>query len=120
MSTDIVLIDDNEIHLQTTGRILQNYGFSVATLSNPVQSLNILPDIHPRIIVLDIMMPGMDGFHLLKSIKELPDFQEIPIIILSGKQFAPDKRKALSLGAKEYLTKPVNSRDLISEIKKYL
>ncbi len=120
MSTDIVLIDDNEIHLQTTGRILQNYGFTVEILSNPVQSLKILPNINPRVIILDIMMPGMDGFHLLKSIRELPDFQEIPVLILSGKQFAPDKRKALALGAKEYLTKPVNSRKLITEIKKYL
>ncbi len=120
MSTDIVLIDDNEIHLQTTRRILQNYGFSVETLSDPVQSLELLPVINPRVIILDIMMPGMDGFHLLKSIKELPQFTDIPVIILSGKQFSPDKRKALALGAKEYLTKPVNSRDLISEIKKHI
>jgi len=120
LSIDIVLIDDNQIHLQTTGRILQNYGYSVQTLSDPLTSLQALPDLQPGIIILDIMMPGMDGFHLLKSIKEIPDFQNIPVLILSGKQFAPDKRKALALGADEYLTKPLNSRNLVTEIKKYI
>lgn len=120
MSVDIVLIDDNIQHLETTKQLLHKNGLQAQSLPEPQKALNFLQSSPPRLIILDIMMPGMDGFTLLRDIKADDALRDIPVIILSGKGFPPDKRKAISLGAEKYLTKPIQSQKLLAEIQTFL
>jgi len=120
LSVDIVLIDDNIQHLETTEQLLNKNSLRTQILSEPQNALNFLQSNSPRLIILDIMMPGLDGFTLLRDIKADDELKNIPVIILSGKGFPPDKRKALSLGAEKYLTKPIQSQKLLDEIQTFL
>ena len=120
MSVDIVLIDDNDIHLETTSLLLQNNNYTVKCISDSTQAVSLMTEIKPELVILDIMMPGLDGFTLLKSIKENIVLKDIPVIILSGKPFIPEQRKALALGAEMYLTKPIRSQLLLEKVEPYL
>lgn len=118
--TDIILIDDNQQHLETTGQLFLHLGFVTETLSNPDGAIEFIINHLPKLIILDIMMPGIDGFSLLKNIKADARTAAIPVIIFSGKVFPPDKKKALALGATKFLTKPINTTKLLDEIKPFL
>ena len=120
MSVDVVLIDDNDIHLENTRLLLQKNDYTVECISDSTKAVSLLTEDKPALIILDIMMPGLDGFTLLKSIKENTMLMEIPVIILSGKPFMPEQRKALALGAEMYLTKPIRSQQLLEKVKPYL
>ncbi len=120
MSVDIVLIDDNDIHLENTSLLLQKNKYVVKCISDSTKAVSLLTEEKPELIILDIMMPGLDGFTLLKSIKENTILKEIPVIILSGKPFLPEQRKALALGAEMYLTKPIRNQQLLEKVKPYL
>jgi CheY-like chemotaxis protein len=117
---DIVLIDDNDMHLETTSLLLEKNGFSVKCISDSTKAISFLTDVKPSLVILDIMMPGLDGFTLLKSIKENALLKDTPVVILSGKPFIPEQRKALALGAEMYLTKPIRGQLLIEKIQPYL
>lgn len=120
MNTDIVLIDDSDVQLQNTKMLFEKNGLSVACISESEKALPFLKSVKPKLIILDIMMPGLDGFTLLKSIKNNENLKEIPVIILSGKPFIPEQRKALALGAEMYLTKPIRSQQLLEKIKPFI
>jgi len=120
LSVDIILIDDSDVQLQNAKLLLERNQYSVQVLSDTEKALSFLKANRPRLIILDIMMPGMDGFTLLKSIKEDALLSTVPVIILSGKPFIPEQRKALALGAEMYLTKPIRNQQLLEKIKPYL
>lgn len=120
MAVDILLIDDNKSHLEAATCLFQHNKYSMATLSEPVQALEKIKSINPKLLILDIMMPGMDGFTLLSRLKDDPQTGQIPVIILSGKNFPPERKKALRMGAKRYLTKPINSANLLSEVRQFI
>jgi len=120
LSVNIVLIDDNDIHLETTSLLLQKNNYTVKCISDSTKAVSLMTEVKPQLVILDIMMPGLDGFTLLKSIKENSVLKEIPVIILSGKPFIPEQRKALALGAEMYLTKPIRSQLLLEKVEPYL
>ena len=120
MKSDILIIDDNVSHLETVTEYFDYNGYQATTLSDPREAITKITEIKPKIILLDIMMPYMDGLTLLKKIKEIDEIKEIPVIILSGKIFPPEMKKAISLGAEKYLTKPVKSSDLLAFVQEYL
>ena len=100
--------------------LFEKSGYSVECLSESEKALSFLESNKPKLVILDIMMPGLDGFTLLKSIKEREGLKNIPVIILSGKPFVPEQRKALALGAEMYLTKPIRGKLLLEKIKPFV
>lgn len=120
METDICIIDDSREYLESAVQLIQHHGYSALTIQDPKEALSSLRKMRPRLIMLDIMMPHLDGFSLLKKIKNNVTLHDIPVIIVSGKVFLPEKKRAKGLGAEAFLTKPVSAKDLIGEIKKYL
>ena len=120
MSKDICIIDDNLEYLDTTSQYIEHHGFSVCNIEDPLNALGYLIEVKPRLILLDIMMPGVDGFTLLKQIKEDTSLKHIPIIVISGKFFPPEKKQALNMGAVAFFSKPTRGKELIEEIKKYI
>ncbi|MGD9898217.1 MAG: PleD family two-component system response regulator [Calditrichaceae bacterium] len=118
--TDILIIDDSEIQIKNIVRLFTSSGITSRALSDPTAAINSIINDPPKVIILDIMMPGIDGLTLLRKIKEIPEISGIPVIMLSGKNFPPEKKKAIGLGAETYLTKPVKNETLINEVSTFL
>jgi len=119
MEKDIFIIDDNQAYLEASRQLLQQNGYKVTTIKDPHHALKSLHRKQPHLIILDIMMPNMDGFTLLRHIKDDVQLQKIPVLIVSGKIFSPEKKRAASMGAVDFLTKPVKGKDLIAKITEY-
>jgi CheY-like chemotaxis protein len=120
LSVDILLIDDSEMHVNTLIKLLQVRGYEAEAVLDPAEALHTIESRRPKLVILDIMMPGIDGLSLLKKIKDTPSTANIPVVIFSGKMFPPEKKKALALGAEKFLIKPMSSADLLEEISPYL
>lgn len=119
MGKDICIIDDNQEYLEASSQLLQENGYKVTTINDPHYALQFLQHNKPHLIILDLMMPNMDGFTLLRQIKDDIHLRNIPVLIVSGKVFLPEKKRAASMGAVDFLTKPVKGKDLLSKITEY-
>lgn len=79
-----------------------------------------MADFQPHLILLDLKLPDIDGYTLIQQLKQAPDWQHVPVIVVSAFAFKADQQRALSLGAVQYLVKPVNLTDLQQAIQKQL
>jgi DNA-binding response OmpR family regulator len=117
---DIFVIDDNFEQANIIKMIIQQYGFKAKFTTNSKTAFQKILKFKPRLVVLDLMMPNIDGLRLCKMIKENPATADIKIIVYSGKLYESDRRKALMLGADLFLTKPTRSYILLESIKNLL
>jgi CheY-like chemotaxis protein len=120
LPTDIFIIDDNQEYLKITTEYIEHHGYTVCSLEDPLNAINCLREKNPNLIILDIMMPGIDGFTLLKQIKEDSVLKNTPVIVVSGKVFPPERKQAIAMGAAAFFTKPILGKDLVAEISKHL
>jgi two-component system KDP operon response regulator KdpE len=110
-----VLIVDDEPQILTFLKIkLKSSGYEVITANNGQEALKQVKGEEPDLLVLDVVMPGMDGFETLKHVRA---FSSVPVIILSAKEGNADKINGLKLGADDYLSKPFNPDELIARIE---
>jgi two-component system KDP operon response regulator KdpE len=109
----ILVVDDDVPILRLVRAKLQADGYSVMTAGNGEDALSALEEERPDLVVLDLMMPGMDGFETMRRIRE---DSTIPIILLTARTGASDKIQGLDLGADDYVTKPFNPDELSSRI----
>jgi len=116
-SARILLIDDEESSEQLLQRYLAKEGWTVAYAGNGQKGLALAKKLRPKVICLDILMPGMDGWSVLSQLKNDPDTKDIPVVIWS---MSSDKQLGFALGAAEYLVKPVQREQLVSVIDKYV
>jgi DNA-binding response OmpR family regulator len=110
----ILIVDDEERILNFLSTKLKALGYGVLTASNGLEALEQAQAQEPDLIVLDLIMPKMDGF---ETLKELRSFSSVPVIILSAKGADVDKIKGLGLGADDYLQKPFNPDELVARIE---
>jgi two-component system alkaline phosphatase synthesis response regulator PhoP len=115
----ILLVDDEVDILEFLKYNLEQDNFEVLVSSNGKDALNKISQ-NPDLIVLDIMMPEMDGFELYQQIKTNKEYQDIPIIFLTAKSGETDEIKGLDLGASDYIQKPISPKKLIARIKSNL
>ncbi|MBN1408128.1 MAG: response regulator [Calditrichaceae bacterium] len=120
MAVDICIIDDNKEFLNVITEYIELNGYSVCSIENPLHAIEKNIEIKPKLIILDVMMPGIDGFTLLKQFKGHPALKDIPVIVISGKMFPPEKKQAMTLGAVAFFSKPAKGQELIEEIKKHI
>ena len=120
MAIDICIIDDNKEYLELVTEYIEHQGYSVFSLEDPLHAIDKIIENKPKLVILDIMMPGIDGFTLLKQIKDDSVLKDIPVIVISGKMFPPEKKQALNLGAVAFFTKPTRGAELVEEIKKHI
>jgi putative two-component system response regulator len=115
---DIVLaVDDNEQNLQLLEEYLSTWGYDVVLARDGREALEIFPRINPAVIVLDVMMPVMDGYEACGFIKETAIGRTIPILMLTALTGTEDKIKALECGADDFLNKPINKDELRTRIR---
>jgi putative two-component system response regulator len=115
---DVVLaVDDNEQNLQLLQEYLWSWGYEVVLARDGREALDLYPQHNPSIIVLDVMMPNMDGYEACSRIKSDPAGRQIPILMLTALTGTEDKIRALECGADDFLNKPINRDELRTRIR---
>ncbi|MCB1192663.1 MAG: hybrid sensor histidine kinase/response regulator [Leptospiraceae bacterium] len=116
----VLIVDDIPKNLQLLGQVLSKEGYKIIIASNGIQALKVTEKVIPDLILLDIMMPGMDGFEICYRLKKSKQTSEIPIIFLTAKTEPEDIVKGFQAGAVDYVTKPFNTLELIQRVKTHL
>ncbi len=112
----ILIVDDSRTELYFLSDLLHKNGYVVRTAENGEQALAALEQDRPDLVLMDIVMPGVNGFQLTRQIIRNPAYRELPIIICTSKTQETDRLWAMRQGARDYVTKPVDPHDLLSKI----
>ena len=112
----VLVVDDNPVNLRVCRLILERYGHSVETETNPVAVLMRMATQVPDVLVTDLMMPVLDGIELTRQIRALPTGRDLPIIVLTARGEESDQDRAMEAGATYFLTKPVSSGVLTAAV----
>ncbi len=116
----ILVVDDVSKNLQILGSILDEVGYSTTFAISGIQALERLETAKPDLILLDMMMPDMNGLEVCSILKSDPDTAEIPVIFLTASRDKQHIIQAFNQGAVDYLTKPFNTRELLARVRNHL
>ncbi len=116
----ILIVDDNAINLGALVGYLENYGFEVITARDGLTGLKRAEYVRPDLILLDVMMPGLDGFETCRRLKENSLTQNIPVIFMTSLTSTEDKVKGFSRGGVDYVTKPIQHEEVLARITTHL
>lgn len=114
-----VIDDDNDISTILTLSLEKN-GFTVVSTNDSQASLKLIRDEKPDLILLDVMMPHLDGFEICRLVKFDETLKHIPVIFLTARTQGEDKENAKNVGAEDFIIKPFKQEDLLATINKYL
>jgi|AGSF01.1.fsa_nt_gi Adenylate cyclase, family 3 (some proteins contain HAMP domain) len=117
---DILVVDDTPDNLRLLIRILQKQGYKVRPVTNGLSALEAIQSSPPDLILLDIMMPDLDGYELCQKLKAEPQFSQIPIIFLSALEEGINKAKAFEVGGADYITKPFQMKEVLARVSNQL
>lgn len=114
-----LVVEDDETALEMTRRLLVGEGWTVATARNGREALARVAERRPHLILLDLLMPEMDGFEFLAALRQARELQSIPVVIITSADLDPEQRRRLQGGVEHILQKAAHSRDeLMAEIRK--
>jgi diguanylate cyclase (GGDEF)-like protein len=116
----ILIVDDTVKNLQLLGSVLKAENYKIAVATNGNQAIITANDIKPDLILLDVMMPELDGFETCKKLKSIPETSEIPVIFLTAKVETEDIIEGFKVGAVDYVTKPFNTYELKARVKTHV
>ncbi|MEE9316426.1 MAG: response regulator [bacterium] len=116
----LLLVEDDLYSSETLKFALEAKGHEVIMVTNGRDALNLVREKPPQLVILDIMIPKMDGYHLCRLLKFDARFKHIPIIIVSAKIQDADKQLGLACGGNEYVTKPYDINNLINLVERYI
>jgi two-component system sensor histidine kinase/response regulator len=116
----ILVVDDILRNLQVIGNILEDEGYEISVATNGEEALEIVQEEIPDLILLDVMMPGMNGFEVCRRLKEMEKIKEIPVIFLTAKTETEDIIKGFEIGGVDYISKPFKKEELLIRIKTHL
>jgi CheY-like chemotaxis protein/HAMP domain-containing protein len=117
----VLVVDDDVRNIFALSSVLERHGMHVVIATNGQEGINMLeqtPDV--SLALLDIMMPGMDGYETMRRIRQMPRFRRLPIIALTAKAMKGDREKCLEAGASDYVAKPVDTGQLVSLLRTWL
>ena len=113
----VLLVDDSKTELHYLSEILLKRGYVVRTAENGEEAMQRLAEEKPDLILMDVVMPGQNGFQLTRSITRDPRFADVPVIMCTSKNQETDKVWGLRQGATDYVVKPVKADELMAKIK---
>lgn len=116
----VLVVDDDPAILQLVALNLELEGYDVLRATTGPEALEIARDRAPQMIVLDVMMPGMDGYAVCEALRDDQTTGEVPVVMLSARTSASDQQRALNAGAVDFVTKPFDPLDLIAVIERHL
>jgi twitching motility two-component system response regulator PilH len=112
----ILLVDDSKTELHYMSDLLGKRGYSVRTAENGEEAMRRLGEEKPDLILMDVVMPGQNGFQLTRAITRDPRFASVPVIMCTSKNQETDKVWGMRQGARDYIVKPVNADELVAKI----
>lgn len=115
---NIVAVDDSSLILMTVEKILSEQGYEVKGFSKGMRALKYLKENVPDLIILDVEMPEIDGFEMLKMIKEKEELKDVPVIFLTSNNGQNEVLNAINGGARDYIIKPINENVLLEKVNK--
>ena len=115
----ILLVDDSKTELHVLSELLLKRGYSVRTAESGEEALKRLAEEKPDLILMDVVMPGQNGFQLTRTITRDPRYLDLPVIMCTSKNQETDRVWGMRQGAKDYVVKPVQADELIAKIKKF-
>ena len=113
----VLIVDDSKTELMFLTDLLQTNGMSVRTAQGADEAFRKLAEEKPDLILMDVVMPGQNGYQLTRAINRLPEYANIPIILCTSKNLETDRVWGLRQGAKDYVTKPVDAAELMAKVK---
>ncbi len=116
----VLVVDDSPTVRKIVQLTLQRERIEVVTASDGLSALAAVADTQPDLILLDIMLPRMDGYNICQVVRKSMQYRDLPIIMLSGKDGLFDKMRGKLAGSTEYITKPFDSSELVQTVKRYL
>ena len=116
----ILIVDDSPTDVHALGQMLGKHGHRISSASNATDGITMAKSEHPDLILMDVIMPGMNGFQATRALSRDPATQAIPIMIVTTKDMETDRVWGLRQGAKDYIVKPVSERDLVARINQLL
>ena len=118
--TRILIVDDTPANIQTLAAILKSKGYQISAATNGKQAIEVLARMQPDLILLDVMMPEMDGFETCRQLKAAERWRHIPVIFLTAKTETADIVQGFELGAVDYVAKPFNTHELLARVNTHL
>lgn len=115
----ILIVDDSKTELHHLSEVLGKRGFSVRTAENGEEAMRRLGEEKPDLILMDVVMPGQNGFQLTRAITRDPRFSDVPVIMCTSKNQETDKVWGMRQGARDYIVKPVNTEELLGKIRAF-
>jgi two-component system, OmpR family, alkaline phosphatase synthesis response regulator PhoP len=116
MAKKILIVEDDPGSRRLTEFTLKREGYEVLTAGNGLEGLNRINRDHPDLVVLDVMLPGIDGYEIARRIRSQPETEKLLILMLSGKVRAEDKTTGLQVGANDYLSKPASPALIVQKV----
>lgn len=113
---NVLIVDDSKTELMVLSDLLGRNGYHVRTAENADEAHQRLAEAVPDLVLMDVVMPGQNGFQLTRAITKDPKFANVPIILCTSKDQETDRVWGMRQGAKDYITKPVDPKELLAKI----
>lgn len=113
----VLVVDDSKTEIMFMTDLLVKHGFTVRSAENAEDAFRKLAEEKPDLILMDVVMPGQNGFQLTRAISRDPQFTDVPIIMCTSKNQETDRVWGMRQGARDYITKPVDATELMAKIK---
>ena len=120
MNVPILVVDDDPNSLDIARTYLESRGYTVATALDGKEALAKLEQVRPGVVLLDVMMPGMDGWEVARLIKNHPDYKDVRVVMLTARSDFQDKHEGLRAGADYYIVKPIRLEELGQRVERNL
>ena len=119
MERTVLIIEDEKLIIVSTQMVLEAASFRVESATNGEEGISKARELRPDLILLDIMMPGIDGWETLTRLKRDPETSDIPVIIFTAREHARGQQKSTEMGAADYFRKPFEPDELIELVEKH-
>jgi DNA-binding response OmpR family regulator len=116
----IMVVDDDPNSLDIVRTFLEAKGYTVVTAINGREALAMLETVRPALMLLDVMMPGMDGWEVARVVKNHPSFGDVRVVMLTARSDYADKHEGLRAGADDYIVKPIQLEELAERVERNL
>ena len=116
----ILIVEDNEFNLELITDILKLKAYQIISTDNGEDAIRLTKQTHPDLILMDIQLPGMDGYEATRRIKSNPELKHIPVVAITSYAMKGDKEKVIAAGCDGYIVKPINTRELPGLVAEYL
>lgn len=120
MSKQILVVDDDPAIFHLLEGILTPMGYNCESVGDGINALSVIKEKAPDLVVLDVMMPKLDGYNVCRQLKFDENLKDVPVIILTSRKSSEDEKLSKDVGANAFLTKPIDSSEIIKAIKSIL